>query len=142
MTTVVSRSGMEREKPSRTVLAPNDLWTSRNSIMGGGRGGRRQLPRPCRRNAVDRPGRLDRPVRLSQEHQRPERIQHEYRLATQDHRARRVPADTLCPAPGGEPHDTTGESDGDAETGRLYETEPDVFPAIEEPKALHEFERG
>src|SRR5262245_21786870 len=104
MTTVVSRSGMVSEKPSRTVLAPKDLWTSWNSIMRGGRGA---------------------PVRLSQKHQRPERVQHQNRLATQDDGACRVPADTLCPAPGGEPHDATGESDGDAEARRLYETEPD-----------------
>src|SRR5262245_42074498 len=158
MTTVVSRSGIVSEKPSRTVLVPKDLWTSRNSIMRRSgrtrrtrRSGRTRRTNPldlalaaerCSPLALDRPVRPDRRVRLSQEHQRPERVQHQNRLATQDDRARRVPADTLCPAPGGEPHETTGEGDGDAEARRLYQTEPDVFPAIEEPKALHEFERG
>src|SRR6185503_4223274 len=148
MMTVVSRSGMESEKPSRTVLAPKALWTLWNWIMRGGRGGQdardghahNGTGGPCRGFA--RPARPGRHDRLSQKHQRPERVQHQDRLAAQDDRAGRVAADTLCPAAGGKAHDATGKGDGDAEARRFHQTEPDVLPLIEEPEALDEFESG
>src|SRR4029450_2738470 len=99
MITVVSRSGMESEKPSRTVLAPKDLWTFWNSIIGGPAD--RRTGGPTGGRGFVRPDRLVRPDRRSQKHQRPEGVQHQDRLTTENDGAGRVAADALCPAPGG-----------------------------------------
>src|SRR5690606_16154735 len=113
MITVVWPAGMSSVIPSSTTLGPKALWTSVKRIMGG-----------------------------SQQHQRPEGVEHQDRLAADHHRAGGVAAHPFGAPAGGEAHQAAGQGHGDAEARRLEQAEPDVLEAVEEAQPLHELEGG
>src|SRR4051812_22691977 len=131
MITVFWPSGTSSVTPSRTRFAPNDLVRPSSWIIGPSAEVKPEvLPhRGCCRTP------------RSQQHQRPERIQHQDRLAAEHHGPRGGLPDPLRPALGVEAAETAHQGDGAAEAGALDQAEPDILELVEELEPLEELGR-
>src|SRR6185295_19823430 len=118
MMTVFRPSGTSRVTPSSTRLAPNDFVRPSSWIIeapaesperdSGPRGG---IPSPSSPSSHPPHG----VAPLLEQHERPERVQHQDGLAAEHHGPRGGPADTLGPALGVEPLETAHEGHRPAE---------------------------
>src|SRR6185503_3574142 len=96
MMTVFCPSGISSESPLSTLRGPKDLVRRSRRIIGPG----------------------------SQQHQRPEGVQHQDRLAAQDHGAGGGLPHALGPAFGGQTPQAAHQRHGEAKAAALHQAEP------------------
>src|SRR6476646_3652838 len=137
MMTVFCPSGTSSVTPSRTRRSPKDFVNPSSWIMrpkaerrnGGTAEAHGIPPDPRVRLSACRP---------SQQHQRPERVQHQDRFAAQHDGPGGGQAHALRAALRIEAARAAHEGDGGAEAGAFHQAEPDVLELVEQLEALEE----
>src|SRR3990172_3510089 len=112
--TMVSPSRTSREKPWSTCFSPKRLCTSRKVITGA----------------------------PSQEHHRPEGVEHQDQHDAHDHRAGRGSSNRFRTAVRRQTHDAAYQRDGEPERRTLHQPEPHVLAPKEQLEAPDELDRG